>query len=262
MASSARDDGSSQAERRTRVRELGTLLTGSEADRLAQRLVDGESLSSSLTALPGSRRPLVEGLVIGAGLNADRDRLVDVLLSIGGARTASSTVIDPLWTMPGHLAQSSPLTSSVPALIRAATTSVVCSTFNFTAKSELWDALGEVAQRPAVSVRLYIDTEAAKPNGGWHPPSAAQIAQQLKPGRVFRTVEYEGHPVRNHAKIVVVDHRFVLVTSANFSYSAAYRNIEFGIKLDNAGLAESAERELRNVEGVLYERASPSGGTA
>ncbi len=45
-----------------------------------------------------------------------------------------------------------------------------------------------------------------------------------------------------------------LVASANFSYSAAYRNIEFGIKLDNPALAESVERELRNVEGVLYEQ--------
>ena len=93
-------------------------------------------------------------------------------------------------------------------------------------------------------------------------PAPLRFAQQLKPGRVFRTVKYQGHLVRNHAKLVIVDHRFVLVTNANFSYSAAYHNIEFGIKLDNPSLAESVERELRSVEDFLYERVFPSLGVA
>lgn len=109
-------------------------------------------------------------------------------------------------------------------------------------------------QRPDVAVRLYLDTAASQPSGGWPPPSAAEVAQHLALGRVFRTVPYHGHPVRNHAKLVIVDHRFVLVTSAKFSYTAAHKNIEFGVKLNNPALAESVERELRNVEGVLYEK--------
>lgn len=31
-----------------------------------------------------------------------------------------------------------------------------------------------------------------------------------------------------HTKFIVVDHEVVLLTSANFSYSAENRNIEFG----------------------------------
>ena len=257
MASSAELSSDPAVARLARLRKLGAYLTGTEAHRLASRLLDGESLSSALNALPGSRRPQAERLLAGACLTRDPDRLVDVLLGIVGARTASSTTVDPLWTMPGHLAQSSPLTSSVPALVRAATTSVVCSTYNFAATSELWDALAEVARRPGVAVRLYVDTGAAEPSGGWQPPSTEDVARHLAPARVFRTTTYDGRLVVNHAKLVVVDSRFVLVTSANFSYRAAYTNVEFGVRIDNGSLAESVERELRATEGVLYEPVRP-----
>lgn len=242
------------ADRTAPLGQLGGYLSGTEASTVAARLRSGESLSAALGALPAARRPQAERLLARSGLLHDRDRLVDVLTAIAGARTAGSTTISPVWTMPGHLAQSGPLTSSVPDLVRSATTSVVCSTFNFTATSALWPALAEVASRPSVSVRIYLDTGAAQPKHGWRPPSTVEVAQALAPARVFRTTAYEGHLVVNHAKVVVVDSRFVLVTSANFSHSAAYRNVEFGVTIDSGALAESVERELRRVEGVLYER--------
>lgn len=252
MASSAE-----VALRLDRVRELGAYLTGTEADKIAVSLTAGESLSAALGALPMARRPRAERLLGCSDLNRDRDRLIEVLLAVAGARAAGSTRIDPLWTMPGHLAQSSPLTSSVADLVRAATTSAICTTYNFATSSPLWDALYEVARRPAVSVRLYVDTAAAQPQGAWHSPSTEEVARHLLPARVFRTKAYEGKLVVSHAKLVVVDSRFVLVTSANFSHSAAYTNVEFGVKIDDGSLAESIERELRAVEGVLYERVQP-----
>jgi phosphatidylserine/phosphatidylglycerophosphate/cardiolipin synthase-like enzyme len=51
-----------------------------------------------------------------------------------------------------------------------------------------------------------------------------------------------------------VDHRFLLVTSANFSWSAEQGNVEFGVLIDNPNLAEAVERELRDAEDALYER--------
>ena len=65
---------------------------------------------------------------------------------------------------------------------------------------------------------------------------------------VLRTRPFDGHPVRNHAKFLAIDHRFLLVTSANFSWSAEYDNVEFGVLIDNRNLAESVEREMRDVE--------------
>jgi hypothetical protein len=44
------------------------------------------------------------------------------------------------------------------------------------------------------------------------------------------------------------------VTSANFSWSAENSNVEFGVMIDNANLTETVEREMREVEGILYER--------
>ena len=51
-----------------------------------------------------------------------------------------------------------------------------------------------------------------------------------------------------------IDHRFLLVTSANFSWSAENANLEFGVLVDNPNLAESVERELRDVEDLVFER--------
>jgi phosphatidylserine/phosphatidylglycerophosphate/cardiolipin synthase-like enzyme len=71
---------------------------------------------------------------------------------------------------------------------------------------------------------------------------------------VLRTKSFDGGYVRNHAKFLAVDHRFLLVTSANFSWSAEQGNIEFGVLIDNTNLTEAVERELRDAEDALYER--------
>ena len=105
---------------------------------------------------------------------------------------------------------------------------------------------------------LYIDTRAARPKEKWCPPSTDEIAEWLSPGAVLRTTEFDGHLVRNHAKFLVIDHRFLLVTSANFSRSAEFHNIEFGVKIDSPNLAESVEREIRGVEELVYERVHPA----
>jgi phosphatidylserine/phosphatidylglycerophosphate/cardiolipin synthase-like enzyme len=44
------------------------------------------------------------------------------------------------------------------------------------------------------------------------------------------------------------------VTSANFSWSAEYGNVELGIFLDDRNLTEAVEREMPNAEDFLYER--------
>ena len=156
--------------------------------------------------------------------------------------------------MPGHLAQTGPLTSSVPDLVRSARTSITCSTYNFQKSSALWNALHEAAQQPQLFVRVYVDTTAAQPGGTWKTPSLAEVADNLHPGRLYCTREADGTAVRNHAKFLVVDHRFVLITSANFSWSAEFHNVELGVRIDSSNLAEAIEREIRGAEKALFER--------
>lgn len=236
------------------ARRLGVLLTGSEAREIADHLCDGDTLTAALRVVTPGRRSEVRSLLSAV----DRGSAVAVLRAIEGARSAP-TAIDPLWTMPGHLAGHGRLTHSVTRLVDDARYSVVCSTFNFQRSSGLWDALRRAAQRPEISLKVYLDTDAADGEGrpAWS-PSTDEVAAHLKPAVVLRTKTFDGRQIRNHAKFISIDHRFLLVTSANFSWSAENANLEFGLQVDNPNLAESVERELRNAEDLLFERAQPA----
>ena len=156
--------------------------------------------------------------------------------------------------MPGHLAQHGRLTHSVTHLVDNARHSVVCSTFNFQRSSGLWKALQRAARRPEITMKVYMDTNAA--DGGRRQassPTTDEVAAHLKPAIVLRTKPFDGRQVRNHSKFVSIDHRFLLVTSANFSWSAENANLEFGVLVDNPNLAESVERELRDAEDLVFE---------
>jgi hypothetical protein len=76
----------------------------------------------------------------------------------------------------------------------------------------------------------------------------------IRPGGGCCSRGWRPGTVRNHSKFISIDHRFLLVTSANFSWSAEYTNLEFGLLVDNPNLAESVERELHEVEDLIFER--------
>jgi phosphatidylserine/phosphatidylglycerophosphate/cardiolipin synthase-like enzyme len=101
-----------------------------------------------------------------------------------------------------------------------------------------------------------MDARAADGVGQHGSPTTAEVAAHLAPAEVWRTKEFDGTYVRNHAKFLAIDHHLLLVTSANFSWSAENNNVEFGVLIDNPNLAETVERELRETEGTLYERIS------
>lgn len=115
----------------------------------------------------------------------------------------------------------------------------------------MWGALREAANRPGILVRTYIDAEA---NSGKQGPSSMEVAEWLSPGIVLQTKHFNGRPVRNHAKFISVDHRFVVITSANFSWSAEFGNVELGVRLDDELLAQRIESEMGLAEQLLYER--------
>lgn len=235
-------------------RQLGQLLTGTEAKGVADRLVDGDTLTAALKVVAAGQRAEVRRLLeaVDGDAGATHQQVL-VLRAIEGAR-ALPTTLSPLWTMPGHLARSGPLTSSVTRLVDSARHTITCSTFNFQRSSALWKSLREAAQRDGVAVRVYMDTRAADGSGQQWSPSTAEVAAHLAPAEVWRTKEFDGGYVRNHAKFLAIDHHLLLVTSANFSWSAEYNNVEFGVLIDNPNLTEAVERELREAEGALYER--------
>jgi phosphatidylserine/phosphatidylglycerophosphate/cardiolipin synthase-like enzyme len=229
---------------------LGEFLTGTEAKQLADRLSDGDTLTAALRVVASSRRASIRSLVS----TVSPDALIGLLRAIEGARSAR-TAVDPLWTMPGHLARNGRLTSSVTYLVESARHSIVCSTFNFQRSSSLWTALGAAARRPEIGMRVYLDTNAAdRPPPRPSSPTTDEVAAHLRPGVVLRTIAFDGRLVRNHSKFISVDHRFILVTSANFSWSAENANLELGLLIDNRNLVEAIEHQMRDAETHVFER--------
>lgn len=246
MASSV-DRSSAKADA---FRQLGVLLTGTEAGLVAEALEDGESLTSAVGAIDVAKRSEISQILGAAGLRFDNELVAAVLRGVEGARSTTRAV-DTLWTSPGHVFGSGALTTSLVSMVEGARQSVVCSTFNFQKTSGMWTALHDAAKRPGVSVRVYIDAEASTGGRG---PSADEVGEWLAPGAVLQTKQFDDKPVRNHAKFVSIDHRFLVVTSANFSWSAEYSNVELGVVIDDGQLAERVEGELRMAEPYLYER--------
>ena len=164
--------------------------------------------------------------------------------------------MDPLWTMPGHLAQHGRLTHSVTYLVDNAQVlgglldvqlpavigAVEGAATSGAAAGDLDEGLHGHATRPTPAARR-----------AWS-PTTDEVAAHLRPALVLRTKAFDGRQVRNHSKFLSIDHRFLLVTSANFSWSAENANLEFGVLIDNSNLAESVERELRDAEDLVFER--------
>lgn len=264
------------------LRMLGAFLTGTEAEGIAARLAAGATLSQALIVVPAERRVQARELFEAAGLGPrTREQSVAVLGAIAGA-ASRMRVAEPVWTAPAGLLGAGALTGDVFAMVGSAMTSVVCATYNLQPTSALWAALTVlVRERPGVAVRLYVDAQAAdgrfartdgrsvRRRGGMaglengsrsaRGLSTDEMARRLTGAVVLRTRApgEGGRPVTSHAKFLSVDHRFLLVGSANFSYSAEELNVELGLRVDDPALAASVEKQMRDLETSVYERVTP-----
>jgi phosphatidylserine/phosphatidylglycerophosphate/cardiolipin synthase-like enzyme len=148
----------------------------------------------------------------------------------------------------------------VQELFRQAQSSVLISTFALDEKRKAEVLFGELAARmdadPTLAVRVFAnihrrhldETQSASLIRDF----AARIRDDVWPGsrlpEVFydpRSLETEGHKrAVMHAKAVVVDRRWTLLTSANFTEAAQERNIEAGVMIDDTRLAERVVRQF------------------
>lgn len=231
---------------------LGRKIRTADAHIIVGALQQGEPALGALMSLSPGARADVKALLRQADMLRDSAGLEQVLHGIIGARSVDKPN-ELLWTTPGLRAQSGGLTTSLVGLVDGAEESIICSTYNFQTSSGMWRALRAAARR-RLEMRVYIDREAA--NGG-RAPTAIDVAQHLAPATVFRTRYVDGRALRNHAKYFVIDHRMLVVTSANFSWSAENDNVELGLKVTDPQLARRVERELENLEGDVYERVRP-----
>lgn len=240
------------------IAALGAELSGAEAGSIAASLEDGETLTQALGAVAPNRQAGVRSLLQAGGLGVDRrEETVMVLRAIEGARS-HTTGLTPVWTLPpglGALSGIGQLTAATHHLVTAAYRSVTVSTFNIQRSSALWAALKEVSERAEVSVRIYMDADAADRDPKPWSPTSSQVAVEMPGAVVLRTRRgQDGAAARNHAKFVAVDGQILIVTSANLSASAEERNIELGLRLEDPVLTGAVESRMRELEPLLYER--------
>ena len=235
---------------------LGQELTSSEARGIADRLEAGQTLSQALVCVRDGCAPKVRSslTLLAECESVGWAPVVALLRAIEHAKSEPSRVV-PVWTAPASPSLEGGITSSRDKLVSSARKSVVCSTFNVQRSTPLWNALEEVSVRPGVSVRLYLDTEVCDGRPAPWRPTTEQVARELPNVEVFRTRELaSGDVVCNHAKFIAVDHRTILVTSANFSNRAESDNVELGLRVDDPSLVRKIERQMMAFEETVYER--------
>lgn len=227
------------------LKQLGEYLTATEAESLAVLIDAGEHTTHALASVSLARRERAGDLLKSAGIgHAERELSVAVLRGIAGAKAVHRD-LTPVWTMPGHEATTGHLTSQFHDIVAAARTSVTCATYNFSPTSNMWDALKAASEEPDVAVCVYVDAGKGDPAG---------VKARLPRATVYQSANLpNGQPIVSHTKFIVVDHEIVLLTSANFSYNAENRNIEFGLLIRDNGLAASIESTMASKRGSLYE---------
>lgn len=157
----------------------------------------------------------------------------------------------------------------VQEMFRRAKGSVLISTFALDEKRKAEALFGELAARmdaePELVVRVFANIHRKHHD---ETPSTAlvrefgkRVRDDVWPGdrlpAVFydpRSLETEGHKrAVLHAKAVVVDGRWTLLTSANFTEAAQERNIEAGVVVDDRRLAQRVTRQFDELvaRGVL-----------
>lgn len=227
------------------VASLGAFVTASEAERLAVQFESGQHTSSALAEINRSRRENVKRLLTMAELGHRAPELtVTVLRAIVGAKSELRE-LTPVWTMPGNEATIGHLTSEFHRIVRGARDSITAATYNFQETSQMWAVLKTASEQPSVVVTLYVDANVA---------DADKVKAQLPHATVYRSGELSsGKRVVSHAKFIAIDHHVLLLTSANFSYSAENRNVELGILIRDDALVRSVESTMTSKHGSLYE---------
>lgn len=224
---------------------LGEYLTAIEAEALAVQFLSSQHTVKALSVVNAARRGKAKQLLADTELShEDGEGAARVLRAIAGAKSLNRD-LTPVWTMPGNEAKIGHLTGEFHRLVQAARQSVVCATYNFEQTSQMWKVLKEASEQPGVVVTVYVDADKA---------NAAKVKVHLPKATVYRSAELpNGRRIVSHAKFIVIDHEIVLITSANFSFSAENRNVEFGLLSRDSAVAQSIASTMRSKHGTLYE---------
>lgn len=224
------------------IARLGELLTPEEAGRIAADL--RQRRRPNLAAKKAYRtnqvevKQLMRELVRG---EADIVRGVAVLEGIAAVPRIHRP--DIVWTNPRDVPGAEGRTTKAALdLINRAEGSVYAATYSAGGDSPHLVALQNALNR-GVAVTIVVDTAQRR-------ETAAMIRGKLAGARVWTLQEPDdGNYALQHAKLISVDDRESLVTSANFSTAAAERSLECGLLSADVAIA----RGLRERLDLLYQ---------
>jgi phosphatidylserine/phosphatidylglycerophosphate/cardiolipin synthase-like enzyme len=201
------------------------------------------------------RAPLDEEALAGAGLA----HLVPRLGRLGGlppelARSFALALVDErsqnacpqvqlVWTGPETISSTARDTATVVReLFSRARKSVLVAGYAFDHGADILEPLYQAMKAHGVDTRMFVDI----PRGDGKESASSLVAQwkasfflenwlfPLRPTIYFdpRAVSREGYSSL-HAKCIVIDDRYALVTSANFTDRGQDRNIEVGVVIED-----------------------------
>ena len=190
--------------------------------------------------------------------------LVLAVISERKLREATSDRVELVWTGPETPGSQSRETGVVAReLFAKATRSVLVSSYAVYLGKEVFEPLAKrMEELPALRVLLFLNVPA--PGGSDFDPDAVardyfrEFLKKNWPSGRAPELYYDPRSLAAkaderaviHAKCVVVDSRTALVTSANFTEAAHARNIEAGVIVRDAGLAESLEKQFTSLVGA------------
>ncbi len=236
------------------TRDLERLLAAVKKGRLPLPLSAAGLASQTLGHLGGALGSL-------SGLTPEG--VIAVLSAVLAERAARpSASAELVWTGPeGKAGWASPTPQVVESLFRRAERSMLVAGYAFDHGVEILAPIHEAMKSRGVKVDLFMNIREAPrleaDTEGFARAEVTKFFVDQWPWEPRPEVYYDPRTVRAsgpkgarehaslHAKCVVVDERFSLVGSANFTDRGHTRNIEVGVLLDDPGLAQALLRQFR-----------------
>jgi phosphatidylserine/phosphatidylglycerophosphate/cardiolipin synthase-like enzyme len=183
------------------------------------------------------------------------EAVLRVALSERAARPDSR--VELVWTGPEAKVSAARDTAVVLRdLFGRAQQSVIVAGFAFTSGAQIFRPLFEAMRDRGVEASLFLHVDDLP---GLSPEECARrgAADFLRDNWPFRgpvpTIYYDprtvtpGSSINLHAKCVVIDSRWALVGSANFTHNAHARNIEAGVLIDDSGFATALVQQWQGL---------------
>ena len=226
---------------------LGTLLSADEAGRVAAELrLRRLAHLAAKRAYPTHRAEVKKLLGELVAEHGDVLRVAAVLDGIAAVPRVERP--DLVWTSPRVPGAEGRTTLAALDLINNAETSVYAATYSAGRFSPHLVALANASDR-GVAVTVVVDTLQRSDH--------AEIIRDVLPDtRMWKLAQPEdGSWAIQHAKLITVDDRIALVSSANFSEAAALRSLECGMQSSDPGVARGVREHLERLHqnGVLVD---------